>query len=108
VNRDVTSEIAERAVYGYEELRARKRLEAAARLEELALIAAAMAKDLRGEPGESGQVAANDTAYGRVYWLRTQLGYVVNTLGVGLPERWVRRVVAQEYGEEAGWSTPIQ
>lgn len=106
--RDVNAEIAERQRYGYEELRAQKRLEAATRLEELAAIAEAVAADLRGEDGESGQVAANDTAYGRVYWLRTQLGYVVNTLGVGLPERWVRRVVEREYGEEAGWKSSLQ
>jgi hypothetical protein len=98
VSGDVEREIAERERYGYEELRARKRLEAAERLEDLARVATKMAEDLRGESGESGQVAANDTAYGRVYWLRTQLGYVVNTLGVGLPPRWVQRVVAKEYG----------
>lgn len=94
----VEREITERERYGYEELRARRRLEAAQHLEDLAVVARQMAEDLRGQPGESGQVAANDTAYGRLYWLRTQLGYVVNTLGVGLPLRWVQRVVAKEYG----------
>ncbi len=108
MSRDVAAEIAERNRYGYEELRGMKRLAAAERLEELAAIAKAMAADLRGQEGESGQTAANDTAYGRVYWLRTQLGYVVNTLGVGLPERWVQRVVEQEYGEEAGWKSFLQ
>lgn len=108
MKRDVEREIAERQRYGYEELRTKKRLEAADRLEELAAIAKAVAADLRGEEGESGQIAANDTAYGRVYWLRKQLGYVVNTLGVGLPERWVQRVVEREYGEEAGWKSYLQ
>ena len=92
----------------YAEERRRKRFEAAARVEELAAIAKQMATDLRGEEGESGQVAANDTAYGRVYWLRKQLGYVVNTLGPpGPPDSWVTRVVEREYGSEAGWTTPV-
>lgn len=107
VRRTPEEVLADRERYGFEELRAKRRNDAANRLEELAAIAKAMVQDLRGQPGESGQVAANDTAYARVYWLRRELGYVVNTLGVGLPERWAQRVVAREYGPEAGWSTRI-
>lgn len=91
----------------YAESRRRKRMEAAARIEELAAIAKAMVLDLRGE-GES-QEDADLTAYGRVYWLRKQVGYVVATLGPpGPPDSWVTRVVAKEYGPEAGWDTGLR
>jgi hypothetical protein len=99
--------LADRQTYGFDELRARQRNLAADRLEELAAIAQAMVTDLRGQPGESGQTAASDTAYARVYWLRREIGYVVNALGVGLPPRWAQRVVSKEYGAESGWSTPV-
>lgn len=84
-----------------------KRLEAAARVEELAAIAKQMVLDLRGPEDPQGQVEANDTAYARVYWLRHALGRVVADLGVGNPPTWAKRQVEREYGEEAGWSTDL-
>lgn len=107
MRRDVEREIADRQRYTYDKLRERRRLDAADRVEELAAIAKALVTDLRGQPGESGQQAANDTAYGRVYWLRRELGRVVATLGIGLPEPWVLRVVDREYGADAGWSDKV-
>jgi hypothetical protein len=106
VKRDVNAEIAERKELGYAGQRRRKRMDAAARVEELAAIAKQLVLDLRGEGGS--QEDADLTAYGRVYWLRKQLGYVVNTLGPpGPPDSWVTRVVEREYGSEAGWTTPV-
>lgn len=49
---------------------------AANQLEDLAIIAKFMVTDLR--EGE-------DNPYGRVYWLRKQLGYIVANLGQGVP-----------------------
>lgn len=50
---------------------------AANELEDLAIIAKIMVNDLReGKPN----------AYGRVYWLRRQLSYVVAGLGIGIPK----------------------
>jgi hypothetical protein len=93
----VEREVADRERYGFNELRDRKRLEAAGQLEELAVALKQVVIDLRGEPGESGQQAASDTAYARVYWLRWKLGHVVADLGIGLPPTWARRVVEREY-----------
>lgn len=92
-------------IRSYAEQRRRQRYEAAARLEELAAIAKAMVLDVRGD-GES-QEDADLTAYGRVFWLRRQLGYVVASLGAGAPASWVMRAVEKEYGDEAGWNTPV-
>lgn len=85
----------------YAEQRRRVRLEAADRVEELAAIAKQVALDLRGDPDDrASQEDADLTAYGRVYWLRTQLGYVVSSLGrPGTPPSWVRKLVEREYGE---------
>lgn len=50
---------------------------AANELEDIATIAKLMVTDLReGKPNP----------YGRVYWLRKQLGYTVAGLGVGVPK----------------------
>lgn len=99
MSRDVAREVADRQRYGFEEYRTRKRLEAAERLEELLVAAQRVIVDLRGQAGESGQVAASDTAHARVYWLRKQLGYLVADLGVGLPPHWTTKVVEQEYAK---------
>jgi hypothetical protein len=108
VKRDVTLEVAERVEHNlsYAESRRKKRFEAAARLEELAAITRQMVLDLRGEGGSEED--ADLTAYARAYWLRKQLGYVVASLGVGAPDTWTTKVAEREYGEEAGWTTPIQ
>lgn len=84
----------------YAEMRRRTRLEAADRVEELAAIAKQIVLDLRGDPDDrASQEDADLTAYGRVYWLRRQLGYVVANLGrPGAPERWVSKLVEREYG----------
>lgn len=97
---DVEKAIEELRLNGYEELRTRKRLEAANRLEELTAIAKQVVIDLRGQDGAAKQQAASDMAYARVYWLRRELGHVVATLGVGLPDGWRLRLVAQEYKRE--------
>lgn len=93
----------------YEEQRRQRRYEAAARVEELAAIAKQVVLDLRGELDATavGHLRANDTAYARVYWLRRELGRVVAELGVGLPNHRVMKAVEKEYGDEAGWSTPV-
>lgn len=84
----------------WQQSRNRKRLEAAARVEELTIVAKQLVLDLRGEPGDRrSQENADLTAYGRVYWLRKQLGYVVASLGSGAPDAWVTKVVEREYGE---------
>lgn len=50
---------------------------AANELEDLAAVAKLMVTDLReGKPN----------AYGRVYWLRKQIGHIVAGLGVGVPK----------------------
>lgn len=49
---------------------------AAHQLEDLAIIAKLMVTDLRD---------GDDNPYGRVYWLRKQLGYIVANLGQGVP-----------------------
>lgn len=100
---DVESAVAERV--NYAEQRRQQRYAAAARLEELAAIAKTMVLDLRGD-GESRE-DADLTAYGRVFWLRRQLGYVVASLGAGAPPTWVTRVAEREYGEEAGWNSSL-
>lgn len=51
--------------------------QAANELEDLAMIAKLMVTDLR---------EGKDNPYGRVYWLRKQLGYTVAKLGVGVPK----------------------
>jgi hypothetical protein len=80
-------------------MRRRVRLEAADRVEELAVIAKQIVLDMRGDPDDrASQEDADLTAYGRVYWLRTQLGYVVASLGQpGTPPSWVRKLVKSEY-----------
>lgn len=50
---------------------------AANQLEDLAVIAKFMVTDLR---------EGADNPYGRVYWLRKQLGYLVADLGIGVPK----------------------
>lgn len=84
----------------YAEMRRRVRLEAADRLEELTTIAKQVALDLRGDPDDqASQEDADLTAYGRVYWLRRQLGYVVVSLGgPRAPDRWVTKLAEREYG----------
>lgn len=98
--RDVKEEIRERDQLTYAEQRRKKRFEAAAQLEELIAVAKQVVLDLRGEPNATARerVYSDDTAYGRVYWLRTQLGYVVAKLGYGAPATWVKKVVGKEYG----------
>lgn len=103
MRRDLEGELLDRAQYTHDELRAKRRAEAAERLEELAAIAKAMAADLRGT-GSSDE-DADLTAYGRVYWLRKQVGYVVAKLGYGAPDTWVTKVAEREYGEGAGWKS---
>ncbi len=87
----------------YAEQRRRVRYEAADRVEELAAIAKQIVLDLRGDPDDrASQEDADLTAYGRVYWLRKQLGYVVASLGQpGTPARWVTKLAEREYGEKA-------
>lgn len=80
----------------WQQSRDRKRLDAARRLEELVALAQQMVLDLRGA-GDS-QEDADLTAYGRVYWLRKQVGYIVSDLGHGAPDTWVTKVVEKEYG----------
>lgn len=53
-----------------------KVLNAAAQLEDIAVIAKMMVTDLR---------EGADNPYGRVYWLRRLMTYVVNDLGAGTP-----------------------
>lgn len=53
-----------------------KVLNAAHQLEDIAVIAKAMCNDLR---------EGADNPYGRVYWLRKQMSYLVATLGEGVP-----------------------
>lgn len=85
----------------YAEMRRRTRFEAAARVEELAAIAKQIVLDLRGDPDQASQEDADLTAYGRVYWLRRELGYVVASLGrPGAPARWVSKLVEREYGKK--------
>lgn len=93
----------------YAEQRRRLRFEAAARVEELAAIAKQIVLDLRGDVDDrASQEDADLTAYGRVYWLRTQLGYVVASLGQpGPPPSWVRKLVKSEY-ETSGDDTPAK
>ena len=76
-----------------------RRLNAANQLEDLIVVAKQMVLDLRGVPSREGQEDADLTAYGRVYWLRKRLGYVVATLGVGHPTSWVTRYVEKHYGK---------
>lgn len=89
----------------WQEQRNRQRSEAADRLDELAAIMKQVALDVRGE-GNSDE-DADLTAYGRVFWLRRQLGYVVASLGHGAPATWVTRVAEKEYGEGAGWRSSL-
>lgn len=84
----------------WEQQRDAKRLAAAARIEELIEIQKQLVLDLRGTPDKAGRDDADLTAYGRVYWLRKQVGYVVASLGVGAPDSWVTRLAEREYGEE--------
>lgn len=50
--------------------------EAANRLEELTIVGKEIVLSLRSGDEES---------YAKMYWLRRELGYIVNTLGVGVP-----------------------
>lgn len=89
----------------YEEHRTQQRLEAADRLEELVITAKQMVIDLRANPapdtaGREAWLRSNDMAYARLYWLRREIGYVVNQLGVGLPPNWTIRQVTKEYTSE--------
>lgn len=98
---------------GYEEERTQRRLAAAKQLDELAQIIIAMAADLRANAdvetaGRDAWLRSNDTAYARLYWLRHRLGKIVAPLGVGLPQRWALKLVEHEYGEEAGWKSPLR
>jgi hypothetical protein len=93
----VTSE--KPTLYSYNELRLKRRRDAADQLEELIIVAKQMVLDLRGEPSRESQEDADLTAYGRVYWLRKRLGYIVATLGVGHPTSWVTRYVEKHYGK---------
>jgi hypothetical protein len=86
-------------LYSYGELRLKRRIDAANQLEELITVAKQMVLDLRGKPTRESQEDADLTAYGRGYWLRKRLGYVVATLGVGHPTSWVTRYVEKHYGK---------
>lgn len=82
----------------YAESRREARLRAAAQLEDLIVVAKQVVLDLRGEPTREGQDDADLTAYGRVFWLRRQLGYVVGSLGVNAPATWVMNLAGKRYG----------
>lgn len=89
----------------YEAHRTEQRLEVADQLEELVIAAKQMVIDLRANPdadtaGREEWLRSNDTAYARVYWLRRELGYVVNQLGVGLPPNWAVKKIIAEYASE--------
>lgn len=96
---DIKQKIAERERYGVEELRTKKRLEAAEQLDRLIVVANQVALDLRGKEGEREQLNANDTAYARLYWLRKQLGHVVADVGTGAPTAWRMKALTHEYGK---------
>lgn len=70
------------------EHRAARAINASYRIGELSALARQVELDLRdGAPD----------AYARVYWLRRELGYVANELGVGLPDHAALRRVEAEY-----------
>lgn len=108
MTRDAETEASTPAQLTWAEQRRLARFEAAARVEELAAIAKQVVLDLRGGDTADQQEDADLTAYGRVYWLRTQLSYVVASLGPpGPPPSWVRRLVDREYGADAGWGDKV-
>lgn len=88
----------------YEAHRTQRRLEAANQLEELLVAAQQIVLDLRANPtpdtvDREEWLRSNDMAYARVYWLRRELGYVVNKLGVGLPPNWMIKQIIEEFAQ---------
>lgn len=59
-------------------MRREKEVDAASRIEELMIMAKEMILRLR--------LGQEPHPYAAVYWLRRELGYVVATLGVGVPD----------------------
>ena len=70
-------------------MRREKEVDAASRIEELMIIAKEMILRLR--------LGQEPDSYAAVYWLRRELGYVVATLGVGVPDTTVVEPYYHEY-----------